>query len=109
MTIVVLGAKGGAPIRKRTGSGRVDVHAAGGVVWRRRRSELFENHSSVEPVETPVDTNDDLLPGIASLMNGALFSSTTLEAIAASIRASAPATVASSALTSTTASSRDDA
>ena len=40
MTIVVLGAKGGAPIRKRTGSGRVDVHAAGGVVWRRRRSVL---------------------------------------------------------------------
>ncbi|WP_026918473.1 glycosyltransferase [Gordonia shandongensis] len=41
-----------------------------GLVWRRKRSELFAPGES-----------DDLLPGIASLMNGALFSAETLEVI----------------------------
>lgn len=41
-----------------------------GLVWRRKRSELFAPGES-----------DDLLPGIASLMNGALFSSATIDAI----------------------------
>lgn len=43
-----------------------------GVVWRRRRSELFEGDD---------DTGDDLLPGIASLFNGALFAANTLDEI----------------------------
>ncbi|MEP9417453.1 glycosyltransferase family 2 protein [Gordonia sp. VNQ95] len=42
-----------------------------GVVWRRKRSELFE----------PGNPDDDLLPGIASLFNGALFRANTLEMI----------------------------
>lgn len=49
-----------------------------GLVWRRRRSELFADASPNDPVETPTD---DLLPGIASLMNGALFSADTLDRI----------------------------
>jgi len=40
-----------------------------GVVWRRRASELR------------TDASDDLLPGIASFFNGALFRASTLEAI----------------------------
>jgi rhamnopyranosyl-N-acetylglucosaminyl-diphospho-decaprenol beta-1,3/1,4-galactofuranosyltransferase len=40
-----------------------------GLVWRRRVSELR------------VDGDDDLLPGIASLFNGALFRASTLEAV----------------------------
>ncbi|MGW0160060.1 galactofuranosyltransferase GlfT1 [Mycobacterium sp. NPDC003323] len=40
-----------------------------GVAWRRQVSELR------------VDGSDDLLPGIASLFNGALFAATTLEAV----------------------------
>ena len=40
-----------------------------GVVWRRRVSELR------------TDSSDDLLPGIASFFNGALFRASTLEAI----------------------------
>ena len=43
-----------------------------GVVWRRKRSELFENGE---------DSGDDLLEGIASLFNGALFRADTLEMI----------------------------
>ena len=43
-----------------------------GLVWRRKRSELFAPGESA---------SDDLLPGIASLMNGALFSADTLERI----------------------------
>ncbi|MGV9670674.1 MULTISPECIES: galactofuranosyltransferase GlfT1 [unclassified Gordonia (in: high G+C Gram-positive bacteria)] len=42
-----------------------------GVVWRRKRSELFE----------PGNPDGDLLPGIASLFNGALFRAATLEMI----------------------------
>ncbi|MCV7191816.1 galactofuranosyltransferase GlfT1 [Mycolicibacterium brumae] len=40
-----------------------------GLVWRRRVSELR------------ADSGDDLLPGIASLFNGALFAAATLEAV----------------------------
>ena len=43
-----------------------------GLVWRRKRSEL---HAEGD------DPSEDLLPGIASLMNGALFSAQTLERI----------------------------
>ncbi|WOC12395.1 galactofuranosyltransferase GlfT1 [Gordonia sp. MP11Mi] len=43
-----------------------------GLVWRRKRSELFAPGES---------SADDLLPGIASLMNGALFSADTLDRI----------------------------
>ncbi|MGO3328558.1 galactofuranosyltransferase GlfT1 [Gordonia sp. (in: high G+C Gram-positive bacteria)] len=43
-----------------------------GLVWRRKRSELFAPGES---------SSDDLLPGIASLMNGALFSADTIEQI----------------------------
>ncbi|UQE75233.1 glycosyltransferase family 2 protein [Gordonia sp. PP30] len=43
-----------------------------GLVWRRRRSELF--------TETE-DSSEDLLPSIASLMNGALFAASTLDRI----------------------------
>ncbi|MGV9860536.1 galactofuranosyltransferase GlfT1 [Gordonia sp. NPDC003425] len=45
-----------------------------GLVWRRKRSELFVDTG------TPSD-DDDLLPGIASLFNGALFSARALEEI----------------------------
>ncbi|GEE00405.1 galactofuranosyl transferase GlfT1 [Gordonia spumicola] len=43
-----------------------------GLVWRRKRSELFGPSDAA---------SDDLLPDIASLMNGALFSVDTLEKI----------------------------
>lgn len=43
-----------------------------GLVWRRKRSELFS------PGQKP---SDDLLPGIASLFNGALFSAQAIEEI----------------------------
>ncbi|NDK90094.1 glycosyltransferase family 2 protein [Gordonia desulfuricans] len=43
-----------------------------GLVWRRKRSELFENGA---------DSGDDLLPDIASLFNGALFRAEALEMI----------------------------
>lgn len=46
-----------------------------GLVWRRRRSELFEDGAAAP------DGSDDLLPGIASLMNGALFSAGTLDRV----------------------------
>lgn len=45
-----------------------------GVVWRRKRSELFEGKGA------PTD-DDDLLPGIASLFNGALFSAHALDVV----------------------------
>lgn len=41
-----------------------------GLVWRRKRSELFSDSET-----------DDLLPGIASLFNGALFSASCLEQV----------------------------
>ncbi|MBA4024978.1 MAG: galactofuranosyl transferase [Gordonia sp.] len=41
-----------------------------GLVWRRKRSELFEDGEASE-----------LLPGIASLMNGALFSAAAIDAV----------------------------
>ncbi|MDR2281336.1 MAG: glycosyltransferase family 2 protein, partial [Gordonia sp. (in: high G+C Gram-positive bacteria)] len=44
-----------------------------GLVWRRKRSELFSGDGE--------SAADDLLPDIASLMNGALFSVDTLEKI----------------------------
>ncbi|WP_040519159.1 galactofuranosyltransferase GlfT1 [Gordonia aichiensis] len=45
-----------------------------GVVWRRKRSELFEG-------EGAPTADDDLLPGIASLFNGALFSAHALDVV----------------------------
>ncbi|GAA4681505.1 galactofuranosyltransferase GlfT1 [Gordonia humi] len=59
-----------------------------GLVWRRKRSELF-GPGETAPGAGGSDTapgaggshTDDLLPGIASLMNGALFSADTLEKI----------------------------
>lgn len=42
-----------------------------GLVWRRKRSELFGAS----------DSSDDFLEGIASLMNGALFSASTLDQV----------------------------
>ena len=45
-----------------------------GLVWRRRRSELFADGQDV-------DTAGDLLPGIASLFNGALFTADCLERV----------------------------
>ncbi|ALG86502.1 glycosyltransferase [Gordonia phthalatica] len=45
-----------------------------GLVWRRKRSELFADDEAQ-------GADNDLLPGIASLMNGALFSSETIDAI----------------------------
>ncbi|MFP3670704.1 galactofuranosyl transferase, partial [Priestia sp. SIMBA_032] len=41
-----------------------------GLVWRRKRSELFADGET-----------SDLLPGIASLMNGALFSAAAIDAV----------------------------
>ncbi|MCX2754220.1 MULTISPECIES: galactofuranosyltransferase GlfT1 [unclassified Gordonia (in: high G+C Gram-positive bacteria)] len=43
-----------------------------GLVWRRKRSELFADGETQD---------DDLLPGIASLFNGALFSARCLEQV----------------------------
>lgn len=43
-----------------------------GLVWRRRRSELFADGET---------RSEDLLPGIASLMNGALFAAATVDRI----------------------------
>ncbi|MEO9329194.1 galactofuranosyltransferase GlfT1 [Gordonia aurantiaca] len=43
-----------------------------GLVWRRKRSELFADGEA---------QSDDLLPGIASLFNGALFSAECLEQV----------------------------
>ena len=43
-----------------------------GLVWRRRRSDLFADGETQD---------DDLLPGIASLFNGALFSAHALEVV----------------------------
>ena len=45
-----------------------------GLVWRRRRSELFADGETV-------DSAGDLLPGIASLFNGALFTAECLDRI----------------------------
>jgi len=45
-----------------------------GLVWRRLRSELYADGESVE-------TSGDLLPGIASLFNGALFTARCLERV----------------------------
>lgn len=45
-----------------------------GLVWRRRRSELFADGQSVESA-------GDLLPGIASLFNGALFTADCLDRV----------------------------
>ena len=46
-----------------------------GLVWRRKRSELFAD------TQPRAERSDDLLPDIASLMNGALFSADTIERI----------------------------
>lgn len=55
-----------------------------GLVWRRRRSELFEAAPGAERAggeEPDDDASQDLLPGIASLMNGALFAAATVDRI----------------------------
>ncbi|WP_454164032.1 galactofuranosyltransferase GlfT1 [Gordonia iterans] len=61
-----------------------------GMVWRRRRSELFDDAPSTNEPSSMVEraqgvdttsSTDDLLPGIASLMNGALFAASTLDRI----------------------------
>ncbi|GAA3707039.1 glycosyltransferase [Gordonia hankookensis] len=46
-----------------------------GLVWRRKRSELFADAGSGS------HATDDLLPGIASLFNGALFSARAIEEV----------------------------
>ncbi|MYR07469.1 glycosyltransferase [Gordonia sp. SID5947] len=46
-----------------------------GLVWRRKRSELF-----ADTPDNPAH-DDDLLPGIASLFNGALFSARAIEEV----------------------------
>ncbi|EOM74635.1 glycosyltransferase family 2 protein [Rhodococcus rhodnii] len=46
-----------------------------GIVWRRLRSELFTD------ADDPSDPSEDLLPGIASLFNGALFRASTIDAV----------------------------
>ncbi|WP_236885711.1 galactofuranosyltransferase GlfT1 [Dietzia massiliensis] len=48
-----------------------------GVVWRRRRSELFTGAGAAGDGET----TEDLLPGIASLFNGALFTAECLDRV----------------------------
>ncbi|MGU3503093.1 galactofuranosyltransferase GlfT1 [Mycobacterium sp. C31M] len=48
-----------------------------GVAWRRHVSELKVESTSASRQSDP----DDLLPGIASLFNGALFAASTLEAV----------------------------
>jgi rhamnopyranosyl-N-acetylglucosaminyl-diphospho-decaprenol beta-1,3/1,4-galactofuranosyltransferase len=45
-----------------------------GLVWRRKRSELFDSGETMT-------ADNDVLPGIASLMNGALFSAATIERV----------------------------
>ncbi|MGW8813410.1 galactofuranosyltransferase GlfT1 [Gordonia terrae] len=55
-----------------------------GLVWRRKRSELFADAGSEASGSDVTDGDsqaDDLLPGIASLFNGALFSAYCLEQV----------------------------
>lgn len=55
-----------------------------GLVWRRKRSELFADAGSEASGSHVADgeaQSDDLLPGIASLFNGALFSAYCLEQV----------------------------
>ena len=55
-----------------------------GLVWRRKRSELFLAPGAERAGDISADgesQSDDLLPGIASLMNGALFSADTLDKV----------------------------
>jgi len=54
-----------------------------GLVWRRKRSELFADAGSEASGSdvTGQTQDDDLLPGIASLFNGALFSARCLEQV----------------------------
>ncbi|ATD69109.1 MULTISPECIES: galactofuranosyltransferase GlfT1 [Gordonia] len=55
-----------------------------GLVWRRKRSELFSDAGSGASGSNVADgeaQEDDLLPGIASLFNGALFSAECLEQV----------------------------
>nr|WP_064571946.1 glycosyltransferase family 2 protein [Gordonia sp. LAM0048] len=55
-----------------------------GLVWRRKRSELFADAGSEASGSHVADSeaqSDDLLPGIASLFNGALFSAYCLEQV----------------------------
>ena len=54
-----------------------------GLVWRRKRSELFADAGSEASGSdvTGETQDDDLLPGIASLFNGALFSAHALDVV----------------------------
>ncbi|MFW0797039.1 glycosyltransferase family 2 protein [Gordonia sp. CPCC 205515] len=53
-----------------------------GLVWRRKRSELFSDAGSeASGSHVTGGETDDLLPGIASLFNGALFSARAIEEI----------------------------
>ncbi|GAB20220.1 galactofuranosyltransferase [Gordonia effusa NBRC 100432] len=54
-----------------------------GLVWRRKRSELFEGqeNTGAGSAASGPQATDDLLEGIASLMNGALFSAKALEQV----------------------------
>ena len=51
-----------------------------GLVWRRLRSELFADGSGAAE-RGPTAGTDDLLPGIASLFNGALFTADCLDRV----------------------------
>lgn len=52
-----------------------------GMVWRRKRSELFTDAGSEASGSNVTDDDTDFLPGIASLFNGALFSARAIEEI----------------------------
>ncbi|MDL9947241.1 glycosyltransferase family 2 protein [Gordonia sp. ABSL11-1] len=52
-----------------------------GMVWRRKRSELFTDAGSEASGSNVTEDESDFLPGIASLFNGALFSARAIEEI----------------------------
>lgn len=52
-----------------------------GIVWRRRRSELHEAADTASGGGAGADPESDLLPGIASLFNGALFTAEAIDAV----------------------------
>ena len=52
-----------------------------GLVWRRWRSELFDDDNTGGTSSAPGAAGTDLLPGIASLFNGALFTADCLDRV----------------------------